>query len=149
MGRSRETYSKKEVRKRKDKKRKEKEQKKLAKKEQEHKSSLDDMIAYVDEVGNITSTPPDPRKKKEIKPEEIEISVPNKIDEASDRVRKGKVTFFNESKGYGFIKDSESQENIFVHASNLTEEIHEGSRVTFEIMPDKKGYAAVRVKLIG
>lgn len=147
MGRSRETYNKKEVKKRKDKKRKEKEKKRLAKKDQQHKSSLDDMIAYVDEEGNITSTPPDPRKKTDIKPEDIEISVPNKSDD-EDVVHKGKVTFFNESKGYGFIKDSETQENIFVHESNLIEEINQGSMVTFEIMSDKKGYSAVRVKPI-
>ena len=146
MGRSRETYNKKEVRKRKEKKRKEKEQKRQERKENDHKSSLDDMIAYVDEEGRITSTPPDPKNKKEIKLEDIEISVPNKSDE--DPVRKGKVTFFNESKGYGFIKDSETQESIFVHESNLDQEIHEGNMVTFEVMPDKKGYTAVQVKLI-
>ena len=60
MGRSQETFHKKEVRNKKEKKRKEKEAKKLARREHEKKGSLDDMIAYVDENGMITDTPPDP-----------------------------------------------------------------------------------------
>ena len=77
MGRSKETYNKKEVRNKKEKKRKEKEKKKLARKEGE-KANSDDMIAYVDENGMITSTPPDPTKKKDIKlVYEIHSSVPD------------------------------------------------------------------------
>jgi len=149
MGRSRETYNKKEVRKRKEKKRKEKELRRLERKENEQKSSLDNMIAYVDEDGMITSTPPDPKKKKDIKLEDIELSVPNKnSDEDPDPVRQGTVTFYSESKGYGFIKDSETQENIFVHKSSLLEEIQQGNTVTFEIIPGKKGFTAVQVKPI-
>jgi len=149
MGRSRETYNKKEVRKRKEKKRQEKEKRRLERKENEHKSNLDDMIAYVDESGMITSTPPDPDKKKNINPDDIEIGVPAR-DNALEMnpLRKGKVTFYNESKGYGFIKDSETQENVFVHESNLTEEILQGSMVSFEVVNGKKGYSAVQVKLI-
>ncbi|MBA7572405.1 hypothetical protein ES708_14185 [subsurface metagenome] len=64
MARSRETFNKKEVRNKKEKKKKEKEKKRLARKESEKKSGLDDMIAYVDANGNITSTPPDPTKKR-------------------------------------------------------------------------------------
>ena len=62
MGRSQETSNKKEVKNKKDKKRKEKEKKRLIRKES-GKSSFADMIAYVDEFGKITSTPPDPAKK--------------------------------------------------------------------------------------
>ena len=149
MGRSRETYNKKEVRSKKEKKRKEKEEKRLARKEIEKRSNFDDMIAYVDENGIISSTPPDPNKKKEIKPQDIETSIPKKDDAAElNSVREGKVTFFNESKGYGFIKDSETQEKIFVHKSSLSEEIQEGSIVSFKVLPGKKGPAAVHVKLI-
>jgi len=71
MGRSQETFNKKEIRNKKEKKRKEKEKKRLARKELEKSgSSLDDMIAYVDENGMLTSTPPDPSKKTEIKAED-------------------------------------------------------------------------------
>jgi hypothetical protein len=63
MGRSQETFNKKEVKNKKEKKRKDKEKKRLIRKETGKKSSFDDMIAYVDEYGKISSTPPDPSKK--------------------------------------------------------------------------------------
>jgi cold shock CspA family protein len=148
MGRSQETFNKKEIRNRKEKKRLEKEKKRLARKENEKASSLDDMIAYVDENGRITSTPPDPSKRKEIKVEDIEISIPVRdSDEDYDPIRKGTVTFFNESKGYGFIKDSETKESVFVHVNNLLEEVVEGNLVTYEVEMGPKGPAAVKVKL--
>jgi cold shock CspA family protein len=147
MGRSQETFNKKDVRNKKEKKRKEKEQKRLAKKEKE-KQSLDDMIAYVDENGVITSTPPDPSKKEEIEAENIEIGVPKKdADEELDPVRKGVVTFFNDSKGYGFIKDMETKESVFVHVNNLLEEIKENNIVSFEVEMGPKGATAVKVKI--
>jgi cold shock CspA family protein len=148
MGRSQETFNKKEVRNRKEKKRKEKEKKKLEKKES-GKSSLDDMIAYVDENGMLTSEPPDPtKKKKNIKLEDIEIGTPTRVEEEFDPVRKGVVSFFNESKGYGFIKDLETKESIFVHINNVLEEIKEGNLVSYEVEKGHKGLAAVKVKLV-
>lgn len=147
MGRSQESFNKKEVRSKKEKKRKEKEKKRLAKKEGEKKSGLDDMIAYVDENGMLTSTPPDPEKKKKVKLEDIEIGVPKHESIEEDPVRKGTVAFFNESKGYGFIKDSASKESIFVHVNNLLEEVKEGNVVNYEVEMGPKGPTAVRVKL--
>jgi len=148
MGRSNETFKKKEVRNKKEKKKKEKEQKKQARKEGE-KQSMDDMIAYVDENGNIMSTPPDPDEKEEIQQEEIEVGVPkSETKEKEDPIRKGVVTFFNDSKGYGFIKDSENQESVFVHINNTIEDIDEGSHVQFEIERGHRGPAAVDVKLL-
>ncbi|HRW62523.1 MAG TPA: cold shock domain-containing protein [Bacteroidales bacterium] len=148
MGRSQETFNKKEVRNKKEKKRKEKEKKKLAKKENDKKASFDDMIAYVDENGMITSTPPDPDKKKEIIAEDIEISIPKQSNEPDeDPIRKGVVTFFNESKGFGFIKDSITGESVFVHVRNILEEIKEGNVVSFEVEMGQKGLTAVKVKL--
>jgi cold shock CspA family protein len=149
MGRSQETYHKKEVRKSKENKIKEKEQKRSARKEKSKSSSLDDMIAYVDEEGMITSAPPFPGRKRKIKADGIEISVPRKNpDEGTMPLRKGKVTLFNESKGFGFIKDSETQEKVFVHVNDVGEEINEGSFVSFEIMKGRKGPTAVQVKLL-
>jgi len=147
MGRSKETFSKKEVRNKKEKKRKEKEKRRLAKKEGENKKSFDDMMAYVDENGMITSTPPD-RKREEVNIEDIEISIAKRSpDEKIDPIRKGKLKFFNESKGYGFIVDSETNESIFVHATNLLDDIQEGNHVSFELEKGPKGPIAVRVKL--
>ena len=119
MGRSQETCNKKEVRNKKEKKRKEKEKKKLARKENEKKGSLDDMIAYVDENGMISSAPPDPTKKKAIKLEDIEIGIPNRESvEDEDPIRKGIVTFYNDSKGFGFIRNFEQKEIVFVLVKN-------------------------------
>ena len=148
MGRSQETFNKKEVKNKKDKKRKDKEKKRLDRKDNEKPSSLDDMIAYVDENGMITSTPPDPNKKKAIiNSEDIEISIRKQENIPYDPVRKGTVTFFNDSKGYGFIRDSESQESIFVHVNNVLDGIKEGNLVTFEVEKGLKGFTAVQVKL--
>src|SRR5450631_2624218 len=101
-----ETWNKKEREKKKQKEKQEKLERKQERKDNAKEGkSLNDMLAYVDENGNISSTPPDPRKKINIKLEDIEIGVPQQraVDPA-DLIRKGIVTFFNESKGYGFIK---------------------------------------------
>lgn len=150
MGRSRETYSKKEVRNKKEKKRKEKEQKRLARKEEkEKKSSLDDMIAYVDENGVITSTPPDPNKKKEIAVEDIEVSVAKSESiESSDELRQGKLISFNESKGYGFIKDAETQLTLFVHINDFLDDIKVDDTVSYKAEKGKKGPVATNVGLV-
>ncbi|MCX6325710.1 MAG: cold shock domain-containing protein [Bacteroidia bacterium] len=148
MGRSQETSNKKEVKNKKDKKRKEKEKKRLIKKETGKKSSFDDMIAYVDEFGMLSSTPPDPKKKIEVEAEGIETSVTkNNPSQKPDYIRKGVVTFFNDSKGFGFIRDMESKQSVFVHANNLLEDIKENNIVTFEIGKGPKGTTALKVKL--
>ncbi|MEQ1747188.1 MAG: cold shock domain-containing protein [Saprospiraceae bacterium] len=59
----------------------------------------------------------------------------------------GTVKFFNEAKGYGFIVDSSTSEEIFVHVSGLVDSIREGDTVTFETQRGKKGMNAVNVKL--
>ncbi|MEN6618775.1 MAG: cold shock domain-containing protein [Rikenellaceae bacterium] len=147
MARSQETFNKKEVKNKKAKKRKEKAKKRLERKDNEKKGSLEDMIAYVDENGVITSTPPDPNKKRNIKSENIEISTPKQDSTPVDPIRKGIVAFFNDSKGFGFIKDSETQESVFVHANNLLEEIKEGNVVSFEVEMGQRGPTAVNVKI--
>jgi cold shock CspA family protein len=147
MARSQESFNKKEVRNKKDKKRKDKAAKRLARKDNEKSGSLEDMIAYVDENGMITSTPPDPTKKTKVKLDTIEISVPKKESIEMDPIRKGIVSFFNESKGFGFIKDMETQESVFVHANNLLEEIKDNNMVSFEVEMGPKGPTAVKVKL--
>jgi cold shock CspA family protein len=148
MGRSQETFGKKEVRSRKEKKRKEKEQKRAKKKSEGKKNSFDDMIAYVDEFGKISSTPPDPDKKTVVDAESIELKITkNNPETAPDFVRKGVVTFFNDSKGYGFIRDMESRQSVFVHANNLLEPVKENNIVTFEIGKGPKGLSAMNVKL--
>jgi len=150
MGKSQETWNKKEREKQKQKDKKEKEQRKQGRKENAKKGkSLEEMMAYIDENGNISSTPPDPKRRKEIRAEDIEIGVPKQIPiDPKDLIRKGTVTFFNESKGYGFIKDEVSQQSVFVHVNSCNELIQERSKVTFEIEMGPKGANAVNVSLV-
>ena len=147
MGRSQESFHKKEVRKRKEKKRKEKEEKRKTRKENESKGNLDDMIAYVDEYGNITSTLPDPAKKDTIQAKDIEVSIPPQDpDQVTTSKRTGVLTFFNDSKGFGFIRDSIAKENIFVHMNNFQDDLQEGDTVAFDIEKGPKGFYAINVK---
>jgi len=145
-----ETWNKKEREKKKQQSRKEKEERKQERKENAKTKSLDDMLAYIDENGNISSTPPDPKKMKKVKLEDIEIGVPKHepVDPA-DLIRTGIVTFFNESKGYGFIKDLETQESVFVHINGLKEAIKENNKVTFEVEMTQKGASAINVQQAG
>ncbi|MBC5773068.1 cold shock domain-containing protein [Pontibacter sp. KCTC 32443] len=150
MGRSQETFSKKEKEKKKLRKRQDKEAKKEDRKAHSSKGKgIDEMMAYVDEFGNITDTPPDPTKKKKvIKQEDIQIGVSRQAEaDPEDLIRKGTVTFFNTSKGYGFIKDHVTQESIFVHQNGLASTIKENDKVTFEVEKGQKGLVAVKVKL--
>jgi len=146
MGRPRETSNKKQVRTNKEKKRKEKELKRIERKES-GTNNFDDMIAYVDENGMLTSTRPDPMNKQEIEIESIEIGIPRSTNEPVDVVRHGVVSFFNDSKGFGFIKDLDTQESIFVHINGLLESIKENNRVTFEVEKGQRGLIAVKVKI--
>ena len=61
---------------------------------------------------------------------------------------KGKVKFFNEEKGFGFIMDADSPQEFFVHVSGLIDEIKEEDEVTFDLAEGPKGFTAVQVKLL-
>lgn len=145
-----ETWNKKEREKKKQQSKKEKAERKQERKENtKDGNDLDSMLAYLDENGNLSSKPPDPRKKITINVEDIEIGVPkHQPADPQDLVRKGIVTFFNDAKGYGFIKDQETQDSIFVHINALTETLKENNKVTFEIEMGAKGANAVNVKLV-
>lgn len=148
MGRSQETFGKKEVRTRKEKKRKEKEQKRAKKKSEGKKSSFDDMIAYVDEFGVISATPPDPDKKIEVDAESIELTVnKNSPENVPDFEKKGVVSFYNKSKGFGFIRDIESGQRVFFHVNSLLEAINENDKVIYEITKGPKGPSAMKVRM--
>lgn len=62
-------------------------------------------------------------------------------------MKKGIVKFFNESKGFGFIKDDETGQDVFVHSSGIVDRIRENDQVTFDVQQGKKGLNAVSVKL--
>lgn len=148
MARSQQSWNKKEKEK---KRKKKKEEKALRKEERQANSSggdLESMMAYVDADGNITDTPPDPTvKKEEIKLESIEIGVSKQEKIEEDPTRSGVVTFFDTSKGYGFIKDSDSADSLFTHINGHIDEISEGDKVTFVVGKGPKGPIAEEVKL--
>ena len=147
MARSTETFSKKEKEKARLKKSKDKKEKAEERKANAGKGkSLEDMMAYIDEHGNITSTPPDPSKKIKINAEDIMVGVAKQEDLPHDTIRNGVLTFFNESKGYGFIRDLQTQESIFVHINALSEPLKENNMVTFETEQGQKGLSAIKVK---
>jgi CspA family cold shock protein len=62
-------------------------------------------------------------------------------------MKQGTVKFFNESKGFGFITETSTSKDHFVHISGLVDEITEGSNVEFDLVEGKKGENAVNVKL--
>ncbi|MBI4930553.1 MAG: cold shock domain-containing protein [Bacteroidetes bacterium] len=61
-------------------------------------------------------------------------------------MEKGTVKFFNDAKGFGFIK-TESGKELFVHSSGLIDKVRENDNVTFDVQEGKKGPNAVNVKL--
>lgn len=145
-----ETWNKKEKEKKKQQKRKDKAERKQERKESnKDNNNFEDMLAYLDENGNLSSKPPDPKKKMVVNAEDIEIGVPKqKPINPEDLIRQGIVTFFNDAKGYGFIKDLATQESVFVHINSLTEQIKENNKVSFEVEMGPKGAIATNVKLV-
>lgn len=61
-------------------------------------------------------------------------------------MKKGKVKFYNEAKGFGFIQDSETGKDVFVHATGLMEEVRDGDDVSFDVQQGKRGLNAINVK---
>lgn len=150
MAKSQQTFSKSEKEKKRIKKRELKAKKKEARKANSVKGGkLEDMLAYVDEYGRLTDTPPDPANKIVVEAEDIVLGIPKKEDyEAEDPTKEGKVSFFDSSKGFGFIINTQTQEKHFVHVSGLIDEIQENDKVSFELERGLKGMNAVKVKKI-
>jgi len=63
-------------------------------------------------------------------------------------MNKGTVKFFNDTKGFGFIKDANSNQEYFVHVSGLVHEIQQHDEVTFDLQDGKKGLNAINVKRV-
>lgn len=140
------SFSKKEKAKKKSKKKEDKAQRKEERKSSNNKGKgFESMLAYIDENGNLTSTPPDARNRIEIDINDIQLGAAPIVHE--DPTRTGVVSFFSD-KGYGFIIDDKSQDKIFVHINQLSEPIKERDKVSFENERSPKGLVAVNVKKI-
>jgi len=107
--------------------------------------SLDDMIMYVDANGQLTSTPPDNSNKNDIDLNNIQLGAAPIQEE--DPIKSGIVTFFSE-KGYGFITEDNSKENVFFHSNNCIDIIKKGNKVSFEKERSPKGFSAINIKII-
>jgi cold shock CspA family protein len=145
MAKSKETYNKKEKEKKRLKQQQEKKQKMEERKANNQKGlPLENMLAYIDENGNLSDSPPDPRKMKVFKQEEIEIQVP-KYEKLPDELKKGIIDYYNTDKGFGFIRDLTSGEKIFFHINNVTEAISEKDKVSFNVENGPRGLNAIDV----
>ncbi|MEN0005123.1 MAG: cold shock domain-containing protein [Bacteroidota bacterium] len=137
------SYNKKERAKKKRKKQQEKKERRERRK-LEGKTQVEFM--YVDENGNLTTTPQD-LSKREVKLEDIEIGVP-KVEDGDEKSfeKQGKVKFFNVEKGYGFIIDEQTNESYFVHVNNIDTDLEANDEVTFEVGSGPKGPIAINVQ---
>ncbi|MES2484373.1 MAG: cold shock domain-containing protein [Bacteroidota bacterium] len=148
MGRSNETFNKKEKEKKRLKKHQEKKEKAEERKANSDKGKgFEDMLAYIDADGNITSTPPDGAPRKQVSIEDVRISTPKQVDEPEDAVKTGIISFYNTAKGFGFIAEDRSRENIFFHVNNLTFQAKEGNKVTFVTEKGPKGLVALNIEM--
>ncbi|GGZ69229.1 cold-shock protein [Algibacter mikhailovii] len=150
MAKSQVTFNKIEKEKKRLKKREEKQKKKEARRAEAKENPQGIQFAYVDFNGNLTDTPPDPAMREKVEAESIELGIPKKEDRIEEEPvdKEGKVSFFDHSKGFGFIIDSVNQEKYFVHISGTLEPIEENDKVTYELERGQKGMNAVRVKKI-
>ncbi|WP_026752836.1 cold-shock protein [Sediminibacter sp. Hel_I_10] len=152
MAKSQQTFNKSEKEKKRLKKREDKRKKMEARKLEKEQGGTENIpFAYVDQFGNLSDSPPDPADKIKVKAKNIVLGVPKKEEgdeEEFDPIRKGKVSYYDNSKGFGFIIDTEDQEKYFCHVSGLLDEIQENDKVQFELEKGQRGMNAVRVKLI-
>lgn len=138
------SFSKKESRNKKAKAKEDKAQRMKERKANNNKGkSLEDMLAYVDENGNLSAVPPK-ETKIEIDSKDIQIGATPRPPE--DTTRTGIVTFFNTSKGFGFITDDKSKESIFFHVNELSEPVKEKDKVSFIRERGARGYNAITVR---
>lgn len=146
MGKSGDSFNKKERQKKKEKRRKDKAEKKQQRKDEGKYIEF----MYVDADGNLTETKPDPSQKIDIPLEEIQVSTPklSELTEEEPLEKEGFVKFFNLDKGYGFIIEQKTQSSFFVHANNLLNPIQDNDKVTFKTENGPKGPIAVEVKLM-
>ena len=147
MGRSNETFNKKEKEKKKFKKQQDKKAKAEDRKANSSKGkTMEDMMAYLDENGNITSTPPIPGLKKSIAAADILISAPKRDTLPDDGLERGVISYYNTTKGFGFIREAKKGEQLFFHVAQLGYPAKENDNVTFIKEKGPRGWTAINVQ---
>lgn len=140
------SFSKKENFKKKLQKQKEKTQRREERKANNNKGKdFEEMFSYVDANGQLTSTPPSENDKTSINLNDIQLGAAPIIEE--DTLKTGVITFFSD-KGYGFITEDGSKENVFFHSNNCAHEVKKGNKVSFEKEKSAKGYSAINIQLV-
>ena len=149
MGRSQESFSKREKEKKRLKKKEEKSKRKVERKAASESGEGFQEFTYVDKFGNFHDSPPEIDPEDEINAEDIIIGIPPKEEGADEdrHVKRGILTFFNEEKGYGFIKVEGSQESIFTHINGHVDTLKQNDKVRFQVEMSPKGPSAYDVKL--
>lgn len=139
------SFSKKENNKKKTKKQQDKLQRREDRKTNNNKGkSLDDMIVYVDVNGNFTSVPPNLQNREEDLARAKKAS--NNANVNEDTVFNGTVTYFSE-KGYGFITEEGTGENVFFHQAQLSQPIKKHDKVSYKKEATLKGDRAIEIKI--
>ncbi len=147
MARSKESFGKKEVRNKQAKKRKEKAERRLQKKEQKASGKGDDdMFAYVDEFGVISSTPPVPRTEEELALEQKKYERNTNFLVAGNS-GSGTITKLFMQKGFGFITDKDTNESLYMHLNDCIDKVNVGDQVSYIIEKGVKGFKAQEIKL--
>ncbi|HET8574124.1 MAG TPA: cold shock domain-containing protein [Edaphocola sp.] len=140
------TFNKKALQQKKAKKKQDKRERREERKGHNDKGkSLDEMIVYLDEFGNLTNVPPDKQKRKKINAEDIQLGAAP-VEEQKEFT--GMVSLFFDDKAYGFITEDNNRETVFVHANKLMEPVTEKDRVIYEKEKTPKGFAAFNVRKI-
>lgn len=149
MPKSKESFNKKEKEKKKLKQKRDKQQKMEERKANKRDgNSLEGMMAYLDENGNLSDTPPDQSRKKVFKQEDIQIGVPREERTYTNEFRTGTVSFFNKAKGFGFINELTTNERIFFHINEMLEPVDESDKVKFLVERGPRGLNAVQLTKI-
>ncbi|MCO5233785.1 MAG: cold shock domain-containing protein [Chitinophagales bacterium] len=141
-------YNKKALEQKKAKKKQDKLMRKEERKANNNKGkSLDELLVYVDEYGNVTDVPPEKQNRIEINLEDIQLgAAPIVVEEIKEFT--GIVSSFLTDKAYGFITEDNSRESVFVHSNQMLDEIKENDRVTYHKERTPKGYSAINVRKI-
>lgn len=138
------TFNKKALQQKRAKKKQDKQERKEERKTNNNKGkSLEEMMVYLDEFGNITDVPPHKQNRVKVKLEDIQLGAAPIVVEKEFT---GVLSSFNIEKAFGFIIEDKSKESLFVHVNNFLEPITEKDRVSFEKERTPKGYAAIHVK---
>lgn len=140
------SFSKKENNKKKLEKAKEKAARREEKKTNNNKGKEIEFM-YVDKFGQLTSVKPEKQEDDEdFDLNNIQLGAAPIVDEGPEEIT-GVVDYVSD-KGYGFIKETGSGDNIFFHMNNAQEELKKGNKVTYDKEKSPKGFAAVNIKVI-